>query len=166
MHQTHPFDPIVNDDSKVLILGSFPSIKSFENDFYYAHPRNQFWAIMEALFGVTLPDNEAKRKFALKTGIAVWDVYGSLRRSKNNSSDGNLSDLVPNDIPTFLHSHPGIQTVFCTGKKAYDGLRKSFPELKVPVLLLPSTSPAYAVMKFDEKLAAYKTVKEHLETVS
>ena len=166
MHQTHPFDPIADGNSKVLILGSFPSIASFENDFYYAHPRNQFWPIMEALFGVTLPDNEAKRKFTLKTGIAIWDVYGSLRRLKNNSSDANLSDPVPNDIPAFLRRHPGIKTVFCTGKKAYDGLRKHFPDLKIPVLPLPSTSPAYAVMKFDEKLAAYRPIKEHLEAAA
>ena len=95
MHQTHPFDAIADEHSKVLILGSFPSIKSFENRFYYAHPRNQFWPIMEALFGVSLPDNEAKKVFALKTGIALWDIYGSLRRSKNNSSDSNLSELAP-----------------------------------------------------------------------
>jgi TDG/mug DNA glycosylase family protein len=86
MKQTHPFDPIIDGRSKVLILGSFPSLKSFENNFYYAHPRNQFWPIMAALFETVLEDNDARRTFALEHGIAMWDVYGALRRSRGNSS--------------------------------------------------------------------------------
>jgi hypoxanthine-DNA glycosylase len=162
MKQTHPFDPIVDGESRVLILGSFPSLKSFENNFYYAHPRNQFWPIMAALFDTVLEDNDARRAFALEHGIAMWDVYGALRRSRGNSSDANLSELVPNDIPALLKRHPKIRTVFCTGRKAYDGLKKAFPQLDAEVRLLPSTSPAYAAMKFGEKLEAYRDVRDAL----
>ena len=102
MRLNHPFDPIADQRSKVLVLGSFPSIKSFEKAFYYAHPRNQFWPIMEALFGVRLPDNESRRRFALEQGIALWDTYASLVRAENNSSDANLKALHPNDIAGFL----------------------------------------------------------------
>ena len=162
MRQIHPFDPIVDEHSRVLILGSFPSLKSFENAFYYAHPRNQFWPIMAELFDVPLEDNDARRRFLLEQGIALWDVYGALRRLEGNSSDANLSDLVPNDIPALLRRFPGINTIFCTGRKAFDGLRKAFPDLAAEVILLPSTSPAYAAMKFDAKREAYRVIKDAL----
>ena len=162
MRQTHPFEPIADADSKVLILGSFPSLKSFEQNFYYAHPRNQFWPIMAELFGCDLPDEAAKRAFLHREGIAMWDVYGALKRSQGNSSDANLSDLAPNDIPAFLAAHPGITMLFCTGGKAYKGLCKAFPSLNVPVVQLPSTSPAYAAMTFEAKLAVYAALKEAL----
>lgn len=163
MRLVHPFDPVADDRSRVLVLGSFPSIKSFEEGFYYAHPRNQFWPIMEKLFGKTLPDSESRRRFALEHGIALWDTYASLVRSENNSSDANLTGLHPNDIEGFLKSHPEVIHIFCTGRKAYDGCRKHFPALAVPCTLLPSTSPAYAAMPFAQKLDAYRVIKEQLD---
>lgn len=159
----HPFDPLIDAHSKILILGSFPSIKSFEHAFYYAHPRNQFWPIMESLFDVKLDSNESKKAFALREGIALYDTYASLTRAQGNSSDSNLSDLKPNDIPLLLKAHPNIKQVFCTGRKSYDGLKKHFPTLRVPVTLLPSTSPAYAAMRFEDKLEAYKVIKRLLQ---
>jgi len=162
MQLDHPFDPIVNEHSKVLILGSFPSIKSFEENFYYAHPRNQFWPIMEKLFDVSLKSKQSRTAFALHYGIALYDTYGSLRRSQNNSSDSNLSDLQPNDIPSLLEKYPRIEKIFCTGRKSYEGMKKYFPDLSVPVALLPSTSPAYAAMKFEEKLKAYEALRDAL----
>jgi len=145
----HPFDAIVDDNSRVLILGSFPSIKSFEQNFYYAHPRNQFWPIMEALFGVTLRTNEEKKAFALEKGIALWDTYASLKREAGNSSDANLKELQPNDFRAFL--------------KAYQGYMKQFKEIDIDTTLLPSTSPAHAAMKKEEKLERYRAIKDALE---
>ncbi|MEJ2468995.1 MAG: DNA-deoxyinosine glycosylase [Campylobacterales bacterium] len=165
MRHSHPFNPVADDRSRVLILGSFPSLKSIEEHFYYAHPRNQFWPIMEKLFGSALPDRESRRRFALQKGIALWDTYGSLVRSENNSSDANLKSLEPNDIDAFLAAHPSVLHVFCTGKKAYEGCRKHFPDLPVPCTLLPSTSPAYASMSFDDKLAAYRQIKAVLDAI-
>lgn len=118
---------------------------------------------MERLFDVKLPDNNAKREFAVKKHIALWDTYGSLTRRENNSSDANLGDLVPNDIAELLIRYPGIEHIFCAGRKSYDGLLKHFKNLGVNVTLLPSTSPAYAAMGFNEKLQKYSVVKDLLE---
>ena len=159
----HPFDAIVDENSKVLILGSFPSLKSFEQNFYYAHPRNQFWPIMEELFEVTLKSNEEKRAFALKHGIAMWDTYGSLSREAGNSSDRNLKDLKPNDFESFFKRYPNIKHIFFTGRKAEQGYKKYFSDINIPTTLLPSTSPAYAAMKREEKVRHYQVIKDVLE---
>jgi hypoxanthine-DNA glycosylase len=159
----HPFDAIVDENSKVLILGSFPSIKSFEDNFYYAHSRNLFWPIMETIFNVTLTTNDEKRTFALEQGIAMWDTYGSLRREEGNSSDANLKDLVPNDFHAFFKQYPNIKHIFFTGRKAMDGYKKHFKDINIPTTLLPSTSPAHAAMKRDEKERHYSVIKETLD---
>lgn len=159
----HPFDAIVDENSKVLILGSFPSIKSFEQNFYYAHPRNLFWPIMEELFGVTLETNEEKRAFALAKGIALWDTYASLKRGSGNSSDSNLKELRVNDFYAFLKEYPNITHLFFTGQKAYQGYMKHFKDIDIETTLLPSTSPAHAAMKKEEKLERYRAIKDALE---
>ena len=159
----HPFDAIVDENSKVLILGSFPSIKSFEQNFYYAHPRNQFWPIMEELFGVSLKNNEEKRAFALEKGIALWDTYASLKRGEGNSSDANLKELQVNDFDAFLKKYPNIEHLFFTGQKAYQGYMKHFKHIDIETTLLPSTSPAHAAMKKEEKLERYRVVRDALE---
>jgi len=159
----HPFDAIVDERSKVLILGSFPSLKSFEQNFYYAHPRNLFWPIMEELFKVTLETNAEKRTFALEQGIAMWDTYGSLSREAGNSSDSNLKDLKPNDFEAFFKHYPNIRHIFFTGRKAEQGYKKYFGHLEIPTTRLPSTSPAYAAMKREEKVRHYRLIKEMLE---
>lgn len=151
---SHPFDPILDANTRVLFLGSFPSIASFEQAFYYAHPRNAFWPIMESIFGVTLESNEAKRLFCLEKGIGLWDVIGSCERS--NSSDTNLKNCIPNDFAKLLHDYPNIQALAFTGKKSHDLFMKYFKNLKVEKVLLPSTSPAHAAMKFEAKEEIYK----------
>ncbi len=163
MKQEHPFDLIVDEGSKLLVLGSFPSLKSFEKNFYYAHPRNQFWPIMERLFDIILNDIEEKRAFLHAHHIALWDVYGSLTREQGNSSDTNLSELVPHDFVAFLKQYPKIETIFFTGKKAYDGFKKHFGDIGVETILLPSTSPAYAALSLEKKLEKYRIIKEKLE---
>ena len=159
----HPFDAIVNEDSKVLILGSFPSIKSFEDNFYYAHPRNLFWPILESIFNVELHSNSERRTFALEQGIALWDTYGSLVREEGNSSDSNLKELTPNDFHAFFKKYPNIKYIFFTGRKAEQGYKKYFSDINTPTTLLPSTSPAYAAMKHEEKERHYRVIKETLE---
>jgi double-stranded uracil-DNA glycosylase len=164
MRLSHPFDPIIDADSKILILGSFPSIASFEQHFYYAHPRNAFWPIMEQLFDVTLSDVNQKKSFLHVKHIALWDTYGSLRREAGTSSDANLAEVMPNPIDTLLVKYPKIQNVFCNGTKAHKGLLSHFKNLHVSVEKLPSTSPAYAAMTFNNKLLQWQKVKESLET--
>jgi len=159
----HPFDAIVDANSKVLILGSFPSIKSFEENFYYAHPRNQFWPIIEEIFEVTLKTNEEKQDFALQKCIALWDTYATLRREEGNSSDSNLKDLEPNDFYAFFNTYPNIKHIFFTGRKAMEGYKKHFSDISIPTTLLPSTSPAYAAMKREEKKRHYQEIRDVLE---
>ncbi len=118
---------------------------------------------MGKLFHKDVTDVQSMKALAHVHHFALWDVYASLIRKENNSSDTNLSELVPNDIDKLLHKYPKIRHVFCTGRKAYDGLNKHFKELDIPVTLLPSTSPAYAAMRFEEKLARFDIIKETLE---
>lgn len=151
---SHPFPPILDHHTRVLFLGSFPSIASFEQSFYYAHPRNLFWPIMETIFDVKLESNDAKKIFCLEKGIGLWDVIGSCERS--NSSDTNLKNCIPNDFRELLKEYPSIEAIGFTGKKSYDLFRRNFKELKIAQVLLPSTSPAHAAMKKEEKTALYK----------
>lgn len=154
----HPFDPIIDDNTRVLFLGSFPSIASFEQAFYYAHPRNAFWPIMESIFGVRLSSNEAKKTFCLDKGIGLWDVIGSCERS--NSSDTNLRHCVPNDFAALLRRYRNIRAIGFTGKKSFDLFEKYFRDLPIEKVLLPSTSPAHAAMRKEEKEAVYRTFLE------
>ncbi len=151
---THPFDSILDANTRILFLGSFPSIASFEQSFYYAHPRNAFWPIMESIFGVKFESNEAKKTFCLEKGIGLWDVIGSCERS--NSSDTNLKNCIPNDFVKLLEEYPNIQALAFTGKKSHNLFQKYFKDLEIQKVLLPSTSPAHAAMKFEEKKESYK----------
>lgn len=159
----HPFSPIIDDNTRILFLGSFSSIASFEQSFYYAHSRNAFWPIIESIFQVTLPDNKAKIAFCLAHKIGLWDVIGSCKRE--NSSDSNLKEVVPNDFKKLLQTHPNITAIGFTGKKAFDLFQKYFKELDVELVLLPSTSPAHASMTRDEKTALYKAFLQSYLTV-
>lgn len=154
----HPFPPILNQNTRILFLGSFPSIASFEHSFYYAHSRNSFWPIIEAIFDVSLETNEAKKAFCLKTMIGLWDVIGSCERS--NSSDTNLKNCIPNDFEKLLSDYPKIQVLAFTGKKSHDLFQKYFKELSIERVLLPSTSPAHASMTRDDKSKHYKAFIE------
>jgi len=160
---SHPFPPILDHNTHVLFLGSFPSIASFEQAFYYAHPRNAFWPILEAIFDVYLESNEAKKAFCLEKGIGLWDVIGSCERS--NSSDTNLKNCIPNDFEALLHEYPNIKALGFTGKKSFDLFEKYFRDLKIQKVLLPSTSPAHAAMKREEKLKIYKDFLDGYLTV-
>lgn len=154
MTYSHPFDPIIDERTRVLFLGSFPSIASFERSFYYAHPRNAFWPILESIFGVRLETNEAKAAFCLEKGIGLWDVIG--RCDRRNSSDTNLAHCVPNDFSALLKRYPGIRAIGFTGKKSFDLFQKYYGDLEVEKVLLPSTSPAHAAMKREEKERIYR----------
>ncbi len=157
MRYFHPFEPIIFDDSKVLILGSFPSIKSFEDNFYYAHPKNQFWKILSDIFKMPSNTKEERIELLKKHHIALWDVIKSCERK--NSLDSNLKNPEVNDFNEFLKKYPNIKAIFFTGRKA-EGLFKRFYKdiKKLPLELLPSPSPAYAVMPFEEKKRKYEEI--------
>jgi hypoxanthine-DNA glycosylase len=162
--QIHSFPPIAGRNAKVLILGSMPGQASLAAGQYYAHPKNRFWPIMGKLLGFDADASYEIRKQALvDADIALWDVLQSCTRigSLDTSIDHNTE--IANDIPAFLHDHPGIHTVFFNGGKAEACYRRHVqPHIGCPISChrLPSTSPAHASWSLAEKLAAWQTVKE------
>ncbi len=150
----HPFKPIVFKDTETLILGSFPSIKSFENNFYYAHPRNQFWKILEAVTHYPVNNRDQKLWLLKEAKLGLWDMIRVC--SRNNSLDSSLENEEVNDIAGFLETHPSIKKVAFTGKKAQALFETHFSYLETEALYLPSPSSAYAKMPFEEKVKIYK----------
>ena len=150
----HPFDPIVFKDTETLILGSFPSIKSFENNFYYAHPSNKFWKILEEV--TTYPINNRDQKLWLlkEAKLGLWDMVREC--SRDNSLDSSLENEEVNDIAGFLEAHPTIKKLAFTGKKSEALFKTHFSHLEIETVYLPSPSSAYAAMKFEDKVLAYK----------
>ncbi len=154
---SHPFAAFVPDGAEVLILGSFPSIKSFEDNFYYAHPQNQFFKLLAAVYDEKAPKSiEEKSNLLQKHKIALWDMVESCERE--NSLDSNLKNIKVNDIESFLRKYPTIKKVCFTGKTSQKLYDKNFSHLDIATYYLPSPSPAYRAMKFEEKLAEYKAV--------
>ena len=150
----HPFNPIAFSDTETLILGSFPSIKSFENNFYYAHPSNKFWKILEAV--TTYPVNNRDQKIWLlkECKLGLWDMVREC--SRENSLDSSLENEAVNDIGSFLEEYPSIKKLAFTGKKSEALFKTHFSHLEVETVYLPSPSAAYAKMKFEEKVKIYK----------
>lgn len=150
----HPFKPIVFKDTQMLILGSFPSIQSFEKNFYYAHPRNQFWKILEKI--TTYPVNNRDQKVWLlkECKFGLWDMVKVC--SRENSLDSSLENEEVNDLAVFLEKHPSITKLAFTGKKAEALFKTHFSHLTIETVYLPSPSAAYAKMTFDAKVSEYK----------
>jgi len=154
MLATHPFKPIIFKNSQTLILGSFPSLKSFENSFYYAHPKNQFWKILSEISGYPARSRDQRIWLLKELKLALWDLVKSCKRE--NSSDSNLKDIEVNDIEALLKEYPNIQRVGFTSKLAQKLYNKHYKNLKIETFYLPSPSPAYAAMSFEEKVKKYK----------
>jgi hypoxanthine-DNA glycosylase len=150
----HPFEPIVFKDTEILILGTFPSVASFEQDFYYAHPRNAFWKILEAVTGYPVNNRDQKIWLLKENKLGLWDTVASCKRS--DSLDTSLRDIVPNDIPSLLARYPSVRKLAFTGKKAQAIFEKHFKDLDIERVYLPSPSPAHAAMRFEEKVEAYR----------
>lgn len=139
----HPFPPVYDGQSRLLILGSFPSVKSRENGFYYGNPGNRFWPVLASILNEPLPHgNEEKKALLLKNGIALWDCIASCEIT--GSSDSSIRDAVPNDIASLLQKTQ-IKAVFTNGKAADAVYRKYvLPQTGIEAVCLPSTSPANA----------------------
>ena len=140
---THPFPPLYDKNSKLLILGSFPSVKSREQKFFYGHPQNRFWKVISAVFGCDTPETvEEKRAFLLKNGIALWDVIASCEIT--GSSDSSIRDVKANDISKIL-DEADIRQIFVNGKTAEKYYKKYMKaQIGREAVCLPSTSPANA----------------------
>ena len=155
------FPPIVDDNSKILILGSMPGAKSLEMNQYYAFPQNQFWKIMFHLFDAEFSDDYGTRiNFIKQNKIALWDVVESCERK--GSLDTEIKAEIDNDIPQLIENHSNIKMIFCNGQKSYKNLLKILGKnFKIPILVLPSTSPLHTV-RFEEKLESWKVIQEYL----
>ena len=157
MSVAHPFDPVVSPESRVLILGSFPSVKSREQGFYYGHPQNRFWRVLSELFHEPLPPTiEAKRDLVLRHSLALWDVIASC--DITGSSDASVKNAVPVDIARVMEA-ADIQTVICNGAlsgKLY--ARFLQPLTGIEALVLPSTSPANAAWTLSRLVDAWGAI--------
>jgi len=153
----HTFEPIYNDQSKILILGTFPSVKSREGNFYYHHPKNRFWKVMSTLIGSPLPDTiEEKKEMLLQYHIAIWDVIYSCEIQ--GSSDSSIHNVVPNDIAKVLNQS-NIESIYANGGKAYElYYRYCYEEIKKDIIKLPSTSPANATYSLKDLVECWKSV--------
>ena len=154
-HQTHGFGPVFDENSRILILGSFPSVVSRRADFYYANPRNRFWDVLGGVFGEPVPKDKAGRiAFCLHHKIALYDSLESCLIS--SSSDASIRSPQPSDLSPIFATAP-IEKVLCNGKAAgryYELYQEK--NYSVPHMVLPSTSPANASFSLPRLIAFYK----------
>ncbi len=146
---THPIPPIYDQDSKILILGSFPSVKSREACFFYGHPQNRFWKVTAAVLGEDVPQTITEKKaFLLRNHVAVWDVIHSC--DITGSSDTNIRNVTVNDLTPIL-SAADIRTIYVNGKTAFRYYEKYMRSVTGrPAVCLPSTSPANAAWNLEK----------------
>ena len=157
----HPIPPVFDRNSKILILGSFPSVKSREGHFFYHHPQNRFWKTLAGVLDVPVPDTIAEKKaFLLSHRIALWDVIASC--SIEGSSDSSIRDVVPNDLSVIL-STANIRAIFCNGKTSWNYYRKYQEAVTgIPAVSLPSTSPANAAWSLEKLKGAWNVILPYI----
>lgn len=156
-HIRHEFAPVYDENSGILILGTFPSVKSREQNFYYGHPRNRFWKVLAALYGEKLPvSTEEKKKFLLRNHVAVWDVIAQC--DIIGSSDSSIKNVIPADLRRILDYAP-VRRIYANGTKAYDLYMKySYESTGMEITRLPSTSPANAAYQMERLLDSWKVI--------
>ena len=159
MRASHEFPPVFDENSEILILGSFPSVKSRQESFFYANPQNRFWKLMAQLLNESTPkDTKDKIVMLKKHKIALWDVIESC--DIVGSSDSSISNVVPVDISQIL-SKANIIKVYANGGKAFELYNKYlYPKTQLDITKLPSTSPANAGYSFDKLLSEWKKILE------
>ena len=155
----HPIPPLYDENSRVLILGSFPSVKSREAMFFYGHPQNRFWKLMALLFEAEAPSTvEEKKRLVLSHGIAMWDTIHSC--TITGSSDSSIKDVVPNDLSVILNNSR-VKRIFCNGAASHRLYQKYiYPINNIPAQKLPSTSPANAAWSLEKLAEEWKIICE------
>ena len=153
----HPIQPVYDSRSRILILGSFPSVKSREAMFFYGHPQNRFWKVTASVFGCRVPQTvEEKRAFLLENRVAVWDVIASCEIT--GSSDSSIKNVTANDLSVILEA-AAIEQIYVNGKTAlkyYDKYLRS--EVGREAVCLPSTSPANAAWNLEKLTEAWRVI--------
>ncbi len=157
MKQLHEIDPVYYKSSSVLIIGSFPSVKSREAGFFYAHPQNRFWRVISAVTGCDTPNSTADKKgLLLENHIAVWDVIRSCDIA--GSADSSIKNVTPNDIGAVVRASQ-ISRIFCNGAAAYDlYIKYCLDAVGIIPQKLPSTSPANARFSLNALIDAWKII--------
>ncbi len=155
----HPFAPLYSNGSRVLILGSFPSVKSREQQFFYGHPQNRFWKVISGLYHAPLPASVPEKKaLILSHGLALWDTVASCEIA--GSSDVSIKEAKPNNLRVIL-DHCQIQRIYCNGKASWNLYNRMIrPEIRMEAVCLPSTSPANAQWSLDRLLEAWSVIVE------
>ena len=157
----HPFPPLYDENSKILILGSFPSIKSREQMFFYGHPQNRFWKVVSTVFDDKIPCSiEEKKEFLRLHGIALWDVIASCEI--DGSSDSSIKNVKVNNISEILNT-VDMKAIFVNGKTAEKYYKKCMEKTVCrSAICLPSTSPANAAWSIDRLIKAWSVIKEQV----
>lgn len=157
----HPIPPTWDENSRILILGSFPSVKSREMAYFYGHPQNRFWRVLSALFEEPFPETKEERHaFLLRHHIAAWDVIASC--TITGSSDSSIRNVVVNDLQPILNNAP-IHRIYVNGRKAESLYRKYIqPRIGIEAVCLPSTSPANAACRMDQLSASWHQILDEL----
>ena len=158
----HPFPPLYDENSKVLILGSFPSVKSREQNFFYGHPQNRFWKVVSAVMDTDTPVTiEEKSKFLHENHIALWDVIASC--DITGSSDSSIKNVVANDL-TDIFKNADIRQIFVNGKTAEKYYNKYIRDtIDRDAVCLPSTSPANAGWSVERLVEAWGVIKDYID---
>lgn len=158
----HEIQPVFNKDSKILILGTFPSVKSREAQFFYSHPQNRFWKVLANILNLPIPNTiEEKKKLLFDSHIAVWDVIASC--TIIGSSDSSISNVKVNPLHSILEK-ANIQKIYTNGAKAHELYDKyCYPNIKREAEKLPSTSPANAAYSLEKLLQIWSVIKIGLE---
>lgn len=157
--EKHNIDPVFDGNSKVLILGSFPSIKSREQKFFYGHPQNRFWKVISNITNEELPKTiEEKKRLLLKHNIAVWDVIKSC--NIKGSSDSSIENVEINNFNVIL-SKANIKMIYANGDKAYTLFRK-YCSKDIEIIKLPSTSPANAKFSLEDLCYEWRKIEEYI----
>ena len=155
----HPFPPVYDAESEILILGSFPSVKSREIMFYYGHPQNRFWRVLAAVYNADVPQNiDEKARFLRQHHIALWEVLASCEIP--GSADSSIKNAVPNDLSVIL-SRADIRRIYTNGKTSEKYYKRFSEEITGRgSVCLPSTSPANAAWSLDRLIGAWKVIVE------
>lgn len=158
----HEISPVYDERSRILILGSFPSVKSRKAGFFYHHPQNRFWKVLVAVTEQETPRTiPEKKEFLLKNGIALWDVIASCEIK--GSSDSSIRNVVPNDLSGILE-RADIRQIYANGGTAFRLYQKyTYPVTGREALRLPSTSPANASCSLDDLIKQWSVIREFLD---
>lgn len=157
----HEIPPVWNRESTILILGSFPSVKSREGAFFYHHPRNRFWKVLAEVLERPLPETvEEKKKMLLAEHVALWDVVGAC--TIRGSSDSSIRDVTPNPVWELLEKAP-IGKIYANGSTAYRLYQRYTQERTgMPAVKLPSTSPANAAWSTEQLVREWSVIRQDL----